>query len=152
MEKLGKQPANRSTNPLKHGFQSMDLLQSSDSQNCMIVSLNCPSPLNIRHFFFNQGNKKGTHSLASISASKQFRLYSALHRTPASLFTETLPLKKWCLFTLCVRVFSLHICLCSTCMPGIRRGQKRTWDLQMAVNCHVDTRNWTQHLWKCKCS
>lgn len=64
---------------------------------------------------------------------------------------------KICLF-LCVWVFYLHGCVCTTCFPSAHSGQKRVLDpleleLRMAVSHHVGSGNWTWVLCKSiKCS
>ena len=47
---------------------------------------------------------------------------------------------------MCVNVFCLHVCLCTACMPGIGRGQKRASDpleleLEMVVGLHESAGN-----------
>ena len=47
----------------------------------------------------------------------------------------------------------LYVSLCTMCMPGAHRGQKRVpnqlkLELQMAVNCHVGLVNQTGISWK----
>jgi hypothetical protein len=57
---------------------------------------------------------------------------------------------------MCVQVFCSKVCLCTTCMPGACRGQKRASDSlelkrvwwPMDVSHHVGARNWTWFLWK----
>lgn len=49
-----------------------------------------------------------------------------------------------CLFILCI--FCLHVCLRSTCVPGICRGEKRAvellgWELQTVVSHHMGAGN-----------
>jgi hypothetical protein len=51
-------------------------------------------------------------------------------------------------YFLCVLVFCLHICLCTTYLPGTYRGQKMEYDpldleLQMFVRYHVGAGNGT---------
>lgn len=60
------------------------------------------------------------------------------------------------IFILCVWI---HVCTCTTRVPGALRGQKRAVDplqlkLQRPVSCHVGTRNHSYVLWKssqCSC-
>lgn len=47
-----------------------------------------------------------------------------------------------CCFILCVWVFGLHVCVCTTCAPGSFGGHKGTLgplklELQMVVSCHA---------------
>jgi hypothetical protein len=47
-------------------------------------------------------------------------------------------------FILCV--FCLHVHLCTTCMPGVQRGQKMEsgpleLELTIVVSCHMDAEN-----------
>jgi len=58
-----------------------------------------------------------------------------------------------CFLILCVWVFYLYVCLCTTCVPGALRGQKGILDLQeqelqTVVSHHVDAKNWSQVLLK----
>lgn len=51
----------------------------------------------------------------------------------------------------------MHVCLCTTCLSGAYRGQKRASDLlglqlQMVVSCHMGAGNQTQVFGKNKCS
>lgn len=52
-----------------------------------------------------------------------------------------------------LRTLCLHVCPCTTLMPGTRRGQKRVSDtrkleVQMVVSYCVGARNQTRDLWK----
>ena len=53
----------------------------------------------------------------------------------------------------CVSVFCLHVCLCTMCVHGAQRVQKRASDalrleLQMDMNCHVGAGNGNHVFWK----
>lgn len=50
----------------------------------------------------------------------------------------------------------IHVCMCTTHVPGAVRGQKRAVDLELqrAVSCHTGTKNHPYVLWKssqCSC-
>lgn len=54
------------------------------------------------------------------------------------------------------QVFCLHVCICTVCMHGAHWGQKKPsesleLELEMAVNDHVGSRNWTWVPCKNKC-
>lgn len=83
-------------------------------------------------------------------------VYSALPRTPASLFIAVFPLKACVLiYFMCLSVFPACVSVLHAHAWYLQRtenmGEKRTWKLQMPVNCHVDTRNRNQNLWESKC-
>jgi hypothetical protein len=47
---------------------------------------------------------------------------------------------------MCMGVFHLHVCMCTTCLSGTRGGQKRVlapleMELQTVVSCHVGAEN-----------
>lgn len=53
---------------------------------------------------------------------------------------------------MCMNIL-LHICICTICLPGALGEQRRALDtleleLQVIVNCHLDSRNQTQVLCK----
>lgn len=55
---------------------------------------------------------------------------------------------QWEYFCLCVLSVLLHLCVCTTCVPDVRGGQKRALDslileLEMVVNHQVSTENRT---------
>lgn len=71
--------------------------------------------------------------------------------------TESHVNHKLCFFFLllisCVRVFYLHVYLCTMCVSDAYAGQKRVLsllklELSMLVTCHVAAKNGTQVLWK----
>lgn len=54
-------------------------------------------------------------------------------------------------FISCVYILSLHVCVCTICVPGIGGGQNMVLDflkleLQAVVSYHVGSRSWTQVL------
>lgn len=66
----------------------------------------------------------------------------------ALLITELFlqPFSKNCV--LCVWVFCLHVCLCTMCVPGAYRGQKKVLDsLELELQTDVGARNWTWVVW-----
>ena len=49
---------------------------------------------------------------------------------------------------MCISVISACVCICTMCMPGVLRDQKRELnhlklELQMVVSCYVDAGNQT---------
>lgn len=56
-----------------------------------------------------------------------------------------------------LRVFCQHACLCTSCVPGVLRGQNRAsnyleLELEMAVSCNVGAGDQTCVLWKSRSS
>lgn len=65
-----------------------------------------------------------------------------LSRLPVPVFTLSLLFFNFEIFTLCLWVLCLHVCMCTMCMPGVQAGQRRVSgllepELQVDVNHHA---------------